>query len=684
MSRMKLTLSVSLLIVTVFLLSGCSIFDGNKQIKVVNNSTTVTTTDTVEQTTTSTPEIKDYSYILNNLPNKKLAIEWQLIAKRVSDDQTNQLLNKLFPTYQKILNWMLDLKKTCKPDSQNTGVGCSTQEPQIIFYEVGKIKNLNNQPIFYVVVPDLFPDGPWSGYTPSLVFYDQSANLLVKLVTDSDVSNTTGFVTSYGLDNLINNPTSYTTNFTLSDQDKIQYKSFPVFGGFLGVSTTPWEPPLKISLTDNSYGNLYYLNPRLSNSWAIIGNLGDFGITDPIAGLVSTTDFINLSHFDQGPDLKNLKYKNNCFYLLQQNGSVFVYNLQPYFLKYDGNPALSKNMYPETFKVDIKWNKGINIKSSDSFVAWGSNGGCGGRDPNCTEIIGSEKLNSTLGNNGWFSEEKLTEIGKTGKAESIYELSDKVTNVFYEDMFSKSSLPDSSLVTPEEQNTLPYDQYQKLLVERNHNNFVKFVNSNPVFFWKDQWGNWRVYQKASILPQAECGKPVIYLYPTKSMKVNVQVAPTGGLTKTEPSYNDGWNVFATPNSDIYNFADKQTYPYLFWEGNANDFATPDYGYVLKREEVGTKMKQILAIQGLNEKETTDFLEFWQPKLEVRPYVFVTFLPQAEFDQMAPLTVSPKPDKVIRVFMDYQPLDNFVTVKEPNFITPQRTGFTVVEWGGKLN
>ena len=105
---------------------------------------------------------------------------------------------------------------------------------------------------------------------------------------------------------------------------------------------------------------------------------------------------------------------------------------------------------------------------------------------------------------------------------------------------------------------------------------------------------------------------------------------------------------------------------------------------MSKDEVGVKMPKILAKLGLNEKETKDFLEFWQPKLEVKPYVFVTFLPQREFDKLAPLTVNPKPDTVIRVFMDYEPLEKFINVPEPQFSTPIRTGFTVVEWGGRLH
>jgi len=40
--------------------------------------------------------------------------------------------------------------------------------------------------------------------------------------------------------------------------------------------------------------------------------------------------------------------------------------------------------------------------------------------------------------------------------------------------------------------------------------------------------------------------------------------------------------------------------------------------------------------------------------------------------------------VIRVFMDYQPLAEPVTVAPQTLSAPVRQGFTVVEWGGALH
>lgn len=182
---------------------------------------------------------------------------------------------------------------------------------------------------------------------------------------------------------------------------------------------------------------------------------------------------------------------------------------------------------------------------------------------------------------------------------------------------------------------------------------------------------------------AEMGKPVIYLYPQKTQEVYVNVRPTDGISISEPEIDDGWNVIATPESKIYNLADGKVYPYLFWEGFAANFVTPKEGFVVASREVAKFFDRKLAVLGLNKKEIADFKEFWVPILSEKSYYFITFISQSDFDGYAPLTVNPKPDSTIRVFFDYKGLDRKVSVREQKLSTPERKGFTLVEWGGRL-
>ena len=53
----------------------------------------------------------------------------------------------------------------------------------------------------------------------------------------------------------------------------------------------------------------------------------------------------------------------------------------------------------------------------------------------------------------------------------------------------------------------------------------------------------------------------------------------------------------------------------------------------------------------------------------------------EIEENMPLIISPKPDTMIRVMMEWKGLDKYVEVQEQELTQVNREGFTVVEWGG---
>ena len=47
----------------------------------------------------------------------------------------------------------------------------------------------------------------------------------------------------------------------------------------------------------------------------------------------------------------------------------------------------------------------------------------------------------------------------------------------------------------------------------------------------------------------------------------------------------------------------------------------------------------------------------------------------------PIDFSVKPHTVIRVLMEYKPVEEYVEIPEQKLETPKREGFVAVEWGG---
>lgn len=232
--------------------------------------------------------------------------------------------------------------------------------------------------------------------------------------------------------------------------------------------------------------------------------------------------------------------------------------------------------------------------------------------------------------------------------------------------------------------------YKDIYHERNGEKKPEeeFLKTHPQVFWVDPFGRLLSFYSTDIISPAECGKPVIYLYPEEEMDVHVQVFPGNGFTITDPDYGEnGWFVKANPNGSLTNYADGKKYPYLFWEGHGDElYFKPQKGFVVSQSDLDSFFDDKLNQLGLNEQEIFDFKEFWVPKIkeENKNYYFVTFLSEGFINKLAPLKVTPKPDSVIRILMDYEGLDEHKEVEEQKIITPERNGFTVVEWGGMLH
>ncbi len=174
------------------------------------------------------------------------------------------------------------------------------------------------------------------------------------------------------------------------------------------------------------------------------------------------------------------------------------------------------------------------------------------------------------------------------------------------------------------------------------------------------------------------GKPVIYLYPTQPTDCTVTVGyPL--FTYTYPKYEDGWHVTAYPDGRLVNRADGSAHYYLFWEGNVRinwDFSS---GFVVKGSDTEKFLREKLAFMGLTPREYNDFITYWVPQMQNAAYNLVTFA-GAQYEALAPLTVTPAPDSVLRVHMVFRPIDAPVDIPEQALTPFVRRGFTVVEWG----
>ncbi len=174
-------------------------------------------------------------------------------------------------------------------------------------------------------------------------------------------------------------------------------------------------------------------------------------------------------------------------------------------------------------------------------------------------------------------------------------------------------------------------------------------------------------------------KPVIYLYPEEETEVTVCLDYDGELTCTYPAYDGGWTVTAQPDG-ILTDAEGRTYNYLYWEGVASTEYDFSQGFCVPGEDTAAFLEDALARLGLTRREANEFIVYWLPRMEPNPYNLIAFQATAYTDH-ARLTITPEPDSLLRVFMAWQPLDTQEDIPAQNLPAFDRTGFTVVEWGG---
>lgn len=240
----------------------------------------------------------------------------------------------------------------------------------------------------------------------------------------------------------------------------------------------------------------------------------------------------------------------------------------------------------------------------------------------------------------------------------------------------KGLLPESNSGIP---NVVEYKKYQITLIvpTESEKKSLQLKTFRPVIPTPPDW--LRVY-----LPES---KPVIYLYPESKTSVSVKASPIkGSITISDPPYGNGWEVVADSNSSIV--ANNATYPYLYYETEVAGYKIPEEGFVFETPRIGKELGKIVSDLGLNQKETNEFVAYWEERFgkEVnKKYMFVGIIPEEEINRVVPLNISPKPKTLLRVRLYFKPLDAKLTPVKP-FIqaVSQRLGFTVVEWGGILD
>lgn len=182
-------------------------------------------------------------------------------------------------------------------------------------------------------------------------------------------------------------------------------------------------------------------------------------------------------------------------------------------------------------------------------------------------------------------------------------------------------------------------------------------------------------------PYYTVDKPMIYLYPEREQSVEVKLNSPERLTVSYPAYVDSWNVVARPDGTLKDKNGRELYGLYYESLPKTEFKVEDEGFVVIKEDSAKFLEEKLAKLGLNEKEAEEFIVYWLPKMNEKKYNYVRFASSEEIENNMKLSISPKPDTTIRIWMVLKPLDEKIEVTEQKINPVKRSGFVAVEWGG---
>jgi hypothetical protein len=402
------------------------------------------------------------------------------------------------------------------------------------------------------------------------------------------------------------------------------------FNSQVGINTTINQttsyPELNLPNTISINGSIFLLNSTTSPGISDIGS----PVNDP------NKNVTNYSKTKYGDVSKETRVGSGNTYRADRY-FITGFDKRPYY--YQPAPALGKYQVSQIKFSDNTTNK---AEYDNGFH------GCS---------FGGSFYDIILDSNTSF-----TKIATTNDGQSLYEMNNASTSEIY-------------LQTLKAFNTQNFNNPSSKNVSMQ-----EFIDQHSIVFFKNSLNQYSALYNTSYIAGGGCGKPVIYLYPTKTTKISVKI--DANILTSIPKYNNGWNVTAQPNGTLTN-SDNAIYRNLFWEGIGKSYPDISSGIIVNQADLKDTVVNNLKELGLNSQERTDFLEYWLPKLPKTPYVRLTWFGTNQVNQIAPLKVSPNPDTLIRIFLDSEGLNQPIQIPTEKLASIPRKGFTVVEWGGLI-
>eukprot|EP01029_Cantina_marsupialis_P000558 TRINITY_DN10401_c0_g1_i2.p1 TRINITY_DN10401_c0_g1~~TRINITY_DN10401_c0_g1_i2.p1 ORF type:complete len:330 (+),score=115.19 TRINITY_DN10401_c0_g1_i2:52-990(+) len=198
------------------------------------------------------------------------------------------------------------------------------------------------------------------------------------------------------------------------------------------------------------------------------------------------------------------------------------------------------------------------------------------------------------------------------------------------------------------------------------------------------------------------GKPVVVFHPTEDMDeviTTVNLSNEWNFSSIYPAADEGdmkkeicWKTNVDVTGMVTSCKTGRAYPYLFWEADTINGSEAffkqrmndqELRFCISSNDVADWLDITLTRLGLDIRERCDMITYWLGELLAHPFNKITFMNASTYNELAPLTVEPKPQEIRRVFMMFEGCEEMVNVNGPLEVpeVSKCDGFHVTEWGG---
>jgi phosphopantetheinyl transferase (holo-ACP synthase) len=233
----------------------------------------------------------------------------------------------------------------------------------------------------------------------------------------------------------------------------------------------------------------------------------------------------------------------------------------------------------------------------------------------------------------------------------------------------------------------------KLSLSNGKHNLSFFINANfeELHFNQELIGG-HYYEigmnfegSASSGRQIMVEKPVIYLYSEADQPFSLKIKTAADLQFTYPNYESEWKGIVSKNGTIQ--MNGSNYPYLFWDASLSverlklNWSNADQ---IQGVQVIDYLINQLNYLGMNEKEKTDFITYWGPRMQQMKYIQVLWIQNDALNPIATLDISPSfnQNRIYLVFQETsQPVEHTLELRLNPLKPMNRSGNYLIEWGG---